>query len=240
MKSCASKSKNLGENKKLFIFRLTPTPETLSMNVSKKENNSKNTENNEGFEFERSVVKNVTTSSYDEKKNIKKKITHGKNLNDIPIQSSSYTPAQKLTMFQQFILRRKKLHTKAPLVSNKTNIIETKIEIEKTKSETISDYGQHLRPGEGAAMAAFVKNDKRIPRRGEVGLTADQIEKFENVGYVMSGSRHVRMNAIRMRKENQVYTAEERAALIHLNYEEKKVKEKKSLGTIEDSYRKIA
>lgn len=53
-------------------------------------------------------------------------------------------------------------------------------------------------------MAAFVQSGKRIPRRGEVGLSADQIEHFETLGYVMSGSRHSRMNAIRIRKENQV------------------------------------
>ena len=66
------------------------------------------------------------------------------------------------------------------------------------------NYGGALRPGEGAAIAAFVQSGKRIPRRGEVGLSADQITKFEDLGYVMSGSRHSRMNAIRIRKENQV------------------------------------
>lgn len=64
-------------------------------------------------------------------------------------------------------------------------------------------YGGALLPGEGQAMAAFVQSGKRIPRRGEVGLSADQIEHFETLGYVMSGSRHSRMNAIRIRKENQ-------------------------------------
>ena len=39
-------------------------------------------------------------------------------------------------------------------------------------------------------MAEFVKQNKRIPRRGEVGLTSEQIENFENRGYVMSGSRY--------------------------------------------------
>ena len=66
-------------------------------------------------------------------------------------------------------------------------------------------YGGALLPGEGQAMAAFVQSGKRIPRRGEVGLSADQIEHFETLGYVMSGSRHSRMNAIRIRKENQVW-----------------------------------
>lgn len=53
-------------------------------------------------------------------------------------------------------------------------------------------------------MAEFARQGQRIPRRGEVGLTSDQIESFEDIGYVMSGSRHSRMNAIRIRKENQV------------------------------------
>ncbi len=70
---------------------------------------------------------------------------------------------------------------------------------------------------------------KRIPRRGEVGLSSEEIERFENLGYIMSGSRHSRMNAIRMRKENQIYTAEEKAALAMFNYEENKRKEAKVL-----------
>ena len=44
----------------------------------------------------------------------------------------------------------------------------------------------------------------RVAGALQVGLTADQISKFEDLGYVMSGSRHSRMNAIRIRKENQV------------------------------------
>ena len=90
-----------------------------------------------------------------------------------------------------------------------------------------ADYGGALLPGEGDAMAQFVQAGKRIPRRGEVGLNADQISKFEDLGYVMSGSRHSRMNAIRIRKENQVYSAEEKAALAMINYEEKAQREQK-------------
>jgi len=58
-----------------------------------------------------------------------------------------------------------------------------------------------------------------------VGLTSDQISKFEDLGYVMSGSRHSRMNAVRIRKENQIYSAEEKAALAMFNFEENKNKE---------------
>lgn len=53
-------------------------------------------------------------------------------------------------------------------------------------------------------MAKFVQAGARIPRRGEIGLTADTIAKFESAGYVMSGNRHKRMEAIRIKKENQV------------------------------------
>jgi hypothetical protein len=76
-------------------------------------------------------------------------------------------------------------------------------------------------------MAAFAKQGQRIPRRGEIGLNPDQIQSFESIGYVMSGSRHSRMNAIRIRKENQIYTAEEKAALAMFNAEEAKRKEEK-------------
>ncbi|KHJ46452.1 b member 6, family protein, ATP-binding cassette sub-family [Trichuris suis] len=75
------------------------------------------------------------------------------------------------------------------------------------------DYGRNLLPGEGAAMAAYIAEGKRIPRRGEIGLTSEEIEKFENVGFVMSGTRHRRMEATRLRKENQIYSAEEKRML---------------------------
>ena len=44
-------------------------------------------------------------------------------------------------------------------------------------------------------------------------MKARQIESLEQTGYVMSGSRHAKMNAVRIRKENQVYSAEEKKAL---------------------------
>ena len=40
-------------------------------------------------------------------------------------------------------------------------------------------------------MAAYVEDGKRIPRRGEIGLTSDEIVDFETSGFVMSGSRSV-------------------------------------------------
>jgi hypothetical protein len=88
-------------------------------------------------------------------------------------------------------------------------------------------YGGALLRGEGSAMAAFLQDgtESRIPRRGEIGLTSDEIAKYEAVGYVMSGSRHRRMNAVRMRKENQVISAEEKRGILKLQKEERERRE---------------
>merc|ERR1712142_1393195 len=77
----------------------------------------------------------------------------------------------------------------------------------------VGDFGKGLLPGEGVAMAEYVANGQRIPRRGEIGMTNDDIDSFEKAGYIMSGNRHRRMEAVRLRKESQIYTAEEKRAL---------------------------
>ncbi|XP_055586646.1 NKAP family protein CG6066-like [Uranotaenia lowii] len=96
------------------------------------------------------------------------------------------------------------------------------------------DFGRALLPGEGAAMAAYVTEGKRIPRRGEIGLTSDEIARFEDVGYVMSGSRHRRMEAVRIRKENQIYSADEKRALAMFSKEERQKRENKILSQFKE------
>lgn len=96
------------------------------------------------------------------------------------------------------------------------------------------DFGRALLPGEGAAMASYVIDGKRIPRRGEIGLTSDEIETFESVGYVMSGSRHRRMEAVRIRKENQIYSADEKRALAMFSREERQKRESKILSQFKE------
>ena len=54
----------------------------------------------------------------------------------------------------------------------------------------LCSFGHVLLPGEGEAMAKYVAEGKRIPRRGEIGLTSGEIQTFEDQGYVMSGSRY--------------------------------------------------
>lgn len=88
-----------------------------------------------------------------------------------------------------------------------------------------ASYGKALLPGEGQALAQYVQQNLRIPRRGEIGYAGDDIDRFEKSGYVMSGSRHKRMNAVRIRKENQVYSAEEQRAFALLTMEENQQKE---------------
>lgn len=86
-------------------------------------------------------------------------------------------------------------------------------------------YGAAMLPGEADAYASYVQDNKRIPRRGEIGLTAEEIEKFEQLGYQMSGSRHRRMNAVRIRKEGQIYSHEEQRILAQVNNAERQKRE---------------
>ena len=96
------------------------------------------------------------------------------------------------------------------------------------------DFGKALLPGEGEAMARFVAEGKRIPRRGEIGLASEEIQDYEDLGYVMSGSRHRRMEAVRLRKENQIYSADEKRALATFNYEARSNKEKALMTQFKD------
>ncbi|KAL7553939.1 hypothetical protein ACHAWF_018500 [Thalassiosira exigua] len=86
-------------------------------------------------------------------------------------------------------------------------------------------YGSALLPGEGEALAQYVQQNLRIPRRGEIGYSSQDIDSYEKSGFVMSGSRHARMNAVRIRKENQIYSAEEQRALALITLEENQQKE---------------
>jgi hypothetical protein len=132
------------------------------------------------------------------------------------------------------------------------------------------DYGGAMMKGEAEAYAQFVQEGKRIPRRGEVGLTSDEIDNFEKLGFVMSGaplpicflagcalsphfkiffqnyinsltlflsigSRHKRMNAVRIRKENQVYSAEEKKQMLQLAFEERAKRENKILADFREA-----
>jgi len=88
--------------------------------------------------------------------------------------------------------------------------------------------------GEAAAYAAYVAQGKRIPRRGEIGLSSGEISEFEKVGYVMSGTRHKAMEATRLRKENQILTADEKRLLNTFTSEQRQNKEETVLKQFQD------
>ncbi|KAJ6246351.1 nf-kappa b activating protein [Anaeramoeba flamelloides] len=133
-------------------------------------------------------------------------------------------------------LKNNQLSQELPDITNEQNEKEF---LGPTPLQSISvSYGDNLMPGEGEAYANFVKQNKRIPRRGEIGLTSEEIERFEKAGYVMSGSRHKMMNAVRLRKESQIYSAEEKRALAMLNLEEQKKRETEVLNSLKDLVKK--
>src|SRR4051812_42457617 len=93
---------------------------------------------------------------------------------------------------------------------------------------------KNMLKGEAAAYAAYAAQGKRIPRRGEIGLSSSEISEFESVGYVMSGTRHKAMEATRLRKENQILTAEEKRLLNTFTHEHRQSKEETVLNQFKE------
>lgn len=91
--------------------------------------------------------------------------------------------------------------------------------------------GMNINPTEAHLYAQYIRQGKRIPRRGEVGITSQEIAYLESLGYVMSGSRHKKMNAVRQRIESKVYSAEDKRALAIFNLEENIKKEKNIINS---------
>lgn len=148
----------------------------------------------------------------------------GKTLTDHP----PFTPVQETFPNQK--TSRDRLGTRDSDIEHEESFIGPPSPTKEGDRGRGVDYGKALRPGEGSKMAAFIQEGARIPRRGEIGLTSDQIAAFEAHGYVMSGSRNSRMEAVRLRKENQVYSAEELAALQQFSKEERMLREEKVLN----------
>jgi len=143
----------------------------------------------------------------------------------IEAQIKPHVPKKPSNYIEQKNRQEEEEFTNAQRLKNEENRRERNPEgsDDGTTSNLIDqkEFGKALLPGEGAKMAAYVAEGKRIPRRGEIGLTSDEIEKFEREGYVMSGSRHRRMEAVRLRKESQIYSADEKRALANLDREER-------------------
>ena len=123
------------------------------------------------------------------------------------------------------------------LLSLKTNRNEIGPHIPPSSSTTTTIeerkiyQGMNINPTEAHLYAQYIRQGKRIPRRGEVGITSQEIAYLESLGYVMSGSRHKKMNAVRQRIESKVYSAEDKRALAIFNLEENIKKEKNIINS---------
>ena len=166
------------------------------------------------------IKNNINYSSKKEKKKKSKK-KHKKHKRKIEREKNISDNEGDLTKEEEWTENAK---------SDNVTVGPLPVAVAAVQETSLKDYGHALLPGEGEAMANFVKEGKRIPRRGEIGLTSEEIESFESAGYVMSGSRHRRMEAVRLRKENQVYSADEKRALLMYNREEKAKRENKVLA----------
>ncbi|KAK4881117.1 hypothetical protein RN001_004436 [Aquatica leii] len=123
--------------------------------------------------------------------------------------------------------KEKKKRKESVLTRKKRTVIET-------RSDTEDGVIGPQQKAHATLTHKEMAEGKRIPRRGEIGLTSDQIATFESVGYVMSGSRHRRMEAVRIRKENQIYSADEKRALAMFSKEERQKRENLILGQFKE------
>jgi len=219
-----SNEENLPTQSSVQKFKLEEKADTKDININDKKKNSSSSSDSEsesGSEDE----KKKKHKKHKKHHTKKQKVSHNDNSNDKSEEQKEVENEEDSSTFNEIWLEKKAAETSSSIPVVGPNPLP-KIQA--------GSYGGALMPGEGEAIAQYIQQNKRIPRRGEVGLTSDEIESFEDMGYVMSGSRHKRMNAIRIRKENQVYSAEEKRALALFNYEEKAKRENKILADFRD------
>ena len=155
------------------------------------------------------------------------------NTNTIPSLALSYTSDSSQT---SYINNNALTNNNNTLLSLKTNRNEIGPHIPPSSTTTTIEerkiyQGMNINPTEAHLYAQYIRQGKRIPRRGEVGITSQEIAYLESLGYVMSGSRHKKMNAVRQRIESKVYSAEDKRALAIFNLEENIKKEKNIINS---------
>lgn len=206
-----------------YVWARSPKNESAS-DLSDDELDYRNTSESSGSE--------TSTSSESDSRERRKRKKSKKRRRKKRIESSSESDSDSS--------KRRKKRKKEKSKRKQEEKEEPEIQIPETIQETVQDessqlifgpqpiqikqpisYGKDLLPGEGSAIASFVQQNKRIPRRGEVGIDNNDIEKFENLGYIMSGDRNKRLTAVRVRKEQQVISAEEQKKQILQQFEER-------------------
>lgn len=209
-----SDRESIAENGVLIVWGISPYPSDYE--------SDENADNNKKGDKKHKKDKHKKKKKHKEKKKKKKK-KHTKQSSDSESNEDDDKEEEDSNSANEDEWTEKS-------ASNNIAIGPLPVSIAEMEETTSKDYGDALLPGEGEAMANYVKAGKRIPRRGEIGLTSNEISTFEDAGYVMSGSRHRRMEAVRLRKENQVYSADEKRALAMYNREEKAKRENKVLA----------
>jgi hypothetical protein len=138
---------------------------------------------------------------------------------------------EEFELMQEMIAKKRKLAEQSGSLAPTSSTATETLDEDAFGPAPIKDvglakgYNAAMLPGEADAYAQFVQDNKRIPRRGEIGLTAEEIGMYEGLGYQMSGSRHRRMNAVRIRKEGQIYSHEEQRVLAQHNLAERQKRE---------------
>lgn len=113
-------------------------------------------------------------------------------------------------------------------IDNQSRMFEDLMESHKQAAlinDLVTESHKHI-----SSSGAFLHGE--ADRRGELGLSADQIRRFEELGNGMSDNRHQRMNFVRIRRENNAYSPEDRRALAEHTYDEKTKREAKVMADL--------
>ncbi|CAH8530937.1 unnamed protein product [Schistosoma mattheei] len=226
--------KNEGRHRKTNEFNHHQTPEFWERRRKMRERagaslKHKNHSNHHHRSHKHSKRHKKETKKSNKLKKQKRKNKHASRTSSSSSSSESEVDSEdeKKQFIKQMKDKKRELERKRAQEEEEVEAVGPMLPTAEHSSLIPLDYGRALLPGEGAAMAAYIAEGKRIPRRGEIGLTPEEIESFEKEGYVMSGSRHRRMEAVRLRKENQIYSADEKRALEHFNHAERAKREAK-------------
>jgi hypothetical protein len=145
-------------------------------------------------------------------------------------ESSSDESSEEIykSFFKSDFFINKKSNKEAQYLNKKSNREDENHSIgPRIKFE--SDRDKKFNSDKEAQMyAQLVQQGKRcLVRGGQIGLSNEEIERYESLGYVMSGERHKKtFQPIKVKKEGQTYTAEEKRALAIYNLEEQQRRER--------------
>jgi hypothetical protein len=110
---------------------------------------------------------------------------------------------------------------------DKVEVIEQEKSIESDNESFLGRKQFRDEEEENIGPRPGVDFDNRMTVRGDVTRPIEEVERYESLGYVMSGSRHKKNNIpiAKNKKDAQSFTAEEKRALAVYNLEEQQRRE---------------